>query len=160
MTGVNNMTKHMDYMKLAMESAKEGYRNGEGGPFGAVVVKDGEILAVAHNCVIKNNDPTAHAEMQAIRMACEKIGSHSLKGAVIYATGEPCPMCLSAIVWANMKECYYANTVQDADRIGFRDDKIYRYFRGETEILTKTHLPDDECLAMYDEYKQLKSEKY
>lgn len=143
-----------EYLKIAMESAKEGYWKGEGGPFGAVVVKDDEILAVAHNCVIKNNDPTAHAEIMAIRMACEKVGSYNLQGATIYATGEPCPMCLSAIIWANIAECYYANTVADADRIGFRDDRIYRYFKGETELLKKTHVPDEECLKMYDDYRE------
>ena len=155
------MTKtHEEYMKKAMEDAIKGYRNGEGGPFGAVVVKDGEVLSVAHNQVIIDNDPTAHAEMVAIRKACEKIGSHDLKGAVIYATGEPCPMCLSAIVWANIEECYYANTVDDAERIGFRDNKIYRYFKGEEDILHKTHMPDDECLAMYDDYRERKSKIY
>lgn len=151
---------HRDYMKMAMESAVEGYRGGEGGPFGAVVVKDGEILSVAHNRVIIDHDPTAHAEMVAIRKACEKIGSHDLTGAVIYATGEPCPMCLSAIVWANITECYYANTVADAERIGFRDNKIYRYFKGEEDILTKTHIPDEECLAMYDDYRERKKKIY
>ncbi len=148
------------YMKMAMEDAKKGYGNGEGGPFGAVVVKDGEVLAVAHNCVVKNNDPSAHAEMMAIRMACAKIGSYDLSGAVIYATGEPCPMCASAIIWANISRCYYANTVADADRIGFRDNKIYRYFKGETEILEKIHTPDAECLAMYDDYRMKQHKIY
>lgn len=150
----------LDYLKMAMDDAKTGYRQGDGGPFGAVIVKDGEVLAVAHNCVIKNNDPTAHAEVMAIRKACEKIGSYSLKGTVLYATGEPCPMCASAIIWANIELCYYANTVADADRIGFRDNKIYRYFKGETSILQKEHIPDEECLAMYDEYRELQKKIY
>lgn len=154
------LDKHRKYMKMAMEDAVKGYVNGEGGPFGAVVVKDDVVLSVAHNRVIADNDPTAHAEMVAIRKACEKIGSHDLTGAVIYATGEPCPMCLSAIIWANIDECYYANTVADAERIGFRDNKIYRYFKGEESILHKTHIPDEDCLAMYDDYRQRKSKIY
>lgn len=140
------------YMKLALESARIGYQNGEGGPFGAAVIKDGVVLAVAHNQVLKNNDPTAHAEIMAIRQACQAIGSHDLSGAILYATGQPCPMCLSAIIWANIKTCYYANTVQDAEKIGFRDDMIYHYLQEGGNLLELKQLGRDACIAMYEDY--------
>ncbi len=148
------------YMKMALESAIEGYKNGEGGPFGAVVVKDGEVLAVAHNQVLKDHDPTAHAEVRAIRLACKKIGSHDLSGAVLYATGEPCPMCLSAIIWANIKECYYANSVADAEQIGFRDDMIYQFLRGNGNVLELQQIDRAQCIQMYHDFAAQKGTIY
>ena len=115
------------YMRLAIEKSLESVDNG-GGPFGAVVVNDGEVLAVASNSVTLDNDPTAHAEVNAIRMACKKLGTFDLSGCEIYASCEPCPMCLASIYWARIGKLYYANTQTDADKIGFSDNFIYEEF--------------------------------
>ena len=114
-------------MRLAIEKSLESVDNG-GGPFGAVVVKDGEVVAVASNSVTLDNDPTAHAEVNAIRMACKKLGTFDLSGCEIYASCEPCPMCLASIYWARIGKLYYANTKVDADKIGFSDSFIYEEF--------------------------------
>jgi len=113
------------FMEIAIEEAREGIKNGHGGPFGAVVVKDGEIIGRGHNCVLKNNDPTAHGEVMAIRNACQNLNTFDLSGAVLYTTCYPCPMCLCAMMWANIDKCYYGCTSKDADEIGFRDDNFY-----------------------------------
>ena len=106
---------------MAAESVKKG-----GGPFGAVVVKDGKVIAESANSVTPDNDPTAHAEVNAIRLACKKLGTFMLDGCEIYASCEPCPMCLGAIYWAHIKTIYYAGTRSDAAKAGFDDDFIYR----------------------------------
>lgn len=118
-----------EYMKIAKELADTNIIDNEGGPFGAVIVKDGEIVGRGDNHVLINHDPTAHAEIQAIRDASSKLNTHDLTGCVLYTTCYPCPMCLSAIIWANIKEVYYGNTAQDAANIGFRDDFIYDYIK-------------------------------
>ena len=100
-------------LKKAIELARVGVKNKEGGPFGAVVVKDGEIIGLGNNKVLKENDPTSHAEIVAIRDACRRINSYNLEGAQIYSTSEPCPMCLSAIIWANIKEVYFVTTREE-----------------------------------------------
>lgn len=97
----------------------------QGGPFGAVIVKNGELVAGSSNMVVPNNDPTAHAEVSAIRLACEKLGTFNLEGCEIYTSCEPCPMCLGAIYWARLDKIYYANTKVDAADIGFDDKFIY-----------------------------------
>ena len=114
------------HMRRAIALAEEKMRANQGGPFGAVVVKDGAIVAEGHNRVTSANDPTAHAEIVAIRAACEALGAFSLEGCDIYTSCEPCPMCLSAIYWARIGRIFYANTRADAARIGFDDDHIYR----------------------------------
>ncbi len=111
-------------MDRSIAIAVENVRNG-GGPFGAVITKDGEIIAEGANRVTDNHDPTAHAEVQAIRSACEKLGTFDLSGCVIYASCEPCPMCLGAIYWAHLDKVYYAGTRQDAAAAGFDDQMIY-----------------------------------
>ncbi len=116
-----------EFMRKAIEMSLNSIDNG-GGPFGAVIVKDGEIVAAASNSVTTDNDPTAHAEVNAIRMACKKLGTFDLSGCEIYASCEPCPMCLAAIYWARIDKLYYANTKQDADKIGFSDNFIYEEF--------------------------------
>ncbi|MBR5984195.1 MAG: nucleoside deaminase [Bacteroidales bacterium] len=121
------MTDNEKYMRLAIEKSIESVENG-GGPFGAVIVKDGEVVAVASNSVTIDNDPTAHAEVNAIRQACRKLGSFNLSGCEIYASCEPCPMCLASIYWARIDKLYYANTKSDADKIGFSDSFIYEEF--------------------------------
>ncbi|MBQ2573363.1 MAG: nucleoside deaminase [Bacteroidales bacterium] len=121
------MENNEKFMRLAIEKSLESVDNG-GGPFGAVVVKDGEVVAVASNSVTIDNDPTAHAEVNAIRMACKKLDTFDLSGCEIYASCEPCPMCLASIYWARIGKLYYANTKVDADKIGFSDSFIYEEF--------------------------------
>ena len=116
---------HEDYMRRAIELSRERMRAGEGGPFGAVVVLDGEIIGEGWNEVTSTNDPTAHAEIVAIRSACERIGDFSLEGAVIYSSCEPCPMCLAAIYWARIDKLFYANVADEAADVGFDDAYLY-----------------------------------
>ena len=113
------------FMKVAVEEAFLGIRNGEGGPFGAVIVKDGKIIATAHNEVIKTNDPTMHAEVNVIRKASKLLGRFDLSDCEIYSSCEPCPMCFAAIHWAKMKKLYIGASRYDAARIGFDDQYIY-----------------------------------
>lgn len=145
-------------MKKAIEESKVNLENNykKGGPFGAVIVKDGEIISSAHNTVIESNDPTAHAEVNAIRKACKKLNTHDLTGCVLYTSAEPCPMCLSAIIWSNIKIVYYANTKKDADEIGFRDDMIYEYLKGNNELLIEVRrIESEEALEVFKKFKQL-----
>lgn len=114
------------FMTRAIELSLENVRLGSGGPFGAVVVRDGEIISEGVNCVTASNDPTAHAEIVAIRKACGRLKQFDLKGCEIYTSCEPCPMCLGAIYWARPERIYYANTAADAANAGFDDSFIYR----------------------------------
>jgi guanine deaminase len=114
------------FMRRAIELARQGMEQGKGGPFGAVVVLDGRIVGEGCNCVTSSADPTAHAEVVAIRAACAALGRFDLRGAVVYTSCEPCPMCLSAIYWARLDRIVYANDRADAARIGFDDALIYR----------------------------------
>ena len=113
-------------MKLAIKEAREGILNGDGGPFGAIIVKEGKIIGKGHNKVVRNNDPTCHGEVDAIRNACKELNTFDLKGADIYTTGEPCPMCLGAILWSNINNIYYGCSIQENEMIGFRDDIFYQ----------------------------------
>ena len=145
-------------MKKAIEESKANLSNNykNGGPFGAVIVKDGEIISSSHNTVIESNDPTAHAEVNAIRKACQKLNTHDLSGCILYTSAEPCPMCLSAIIWSNIKIVYYANTKKDANDIGFRDDVIYEYLKGNNERLIEVrHIESEEALEVFREFKNL-----
>lgn len=117
---------HRQFLRLAIEAAKKNINGIQGGPFGAVVVKDDKVIAVAANQVIRDNDPTAHAEIVAIREACKKLGSFQLDDCVIYASCEPCPMCLGAIYWARPKAIFFAAQREDAAAIGFDDAHIYQ----------------------------------
>ncbi len=112
-------------MQLAIQLSEQNVDQGKGGPFGAVVVKDGKVIAKSANKVTSSNDPTAHAEVSAIRAACKKLKTFDLSGCVIYTSCEPCPMCLGAIYWARLDKIYYANTKVDAAAIGFDDRFIY-----------------------------------
>ena len=114
-----------ELMKRAIELSEESVRKG-GGPFGAVIARDGEIIAEASNSVTIDHDPTAHAEVNAIRKAAEVLGNYDLSGCEIFTSCEPCPMCLGAIYWAHLDKIYYANNRKDAADIGFDDDFIYR----------------------------------
>jgi len=115
-----------EFMGRAIELSKRNMETNAGGPFGAVVVKDGKIIGEGWNQVTSTNDPTAHAEVQAIRNACKNLNTFDLHGAEIYTSCEPCPMCLSAIYWARLGKIYYANTKKDAAAINFDDDFIYQ----------------------------------
>lgn len=116
---------HEEYMQLAFKEAFNGIRNNHGGPFGAIIVSDGKVIGRGCNMVTSTNDPTAHAEIVAIREACKNTDSFHLSDAVLYASCEPCPMCLSAIYWANIKTVYYCSDRFDAAKIGFSDKFIY-----------------------------------
>lgn len=148
-----------EFMKIAIEEAKLGIHAGHGGPFGCVIVKNGEVIGRGHNQVIKNNDPTCHGEMMAIHDACAKLNSFDLSGCELYTTGEPCPMCLGAILWANIDKIYYGCNVVDTDKIGFRDDIFYKRLseEGKKELLHE--LDRDECLKLYDEYLKIVDRK-
>ena len=120
-----NKNTHHDLMSKAVERAAKTMNQNIGGPFGALIIdKDGNILSISSNSVLKDHDPTAHAEINAIREATKKIGTHDLTGCTLYTTCYPCPMCLGAIIWSNIKKVYYGCTAKDADEIGFRDDFI------------------------------------
>jgi guanine deaminase len=114
------------FMARAIQLSIENVRSGRGGPFGAVVVQDGNLVAEGVNQVTAQHDPTAHAEVLAIRMACQKLGSFELRGCDIYASCEPCPMCLGAIYWARIGKVYFGGRAEDAAKIGFDDSAIYR----------------------------------
>lgn len=143
-------------MNLGIEKARETMNRNYGGPFGAVIVKNNEIIAISSNSVLRDNDPTAHAEINAIREAGKKLGTYDLKDCILYATGYPCPMCLSAIIWANIKEVYYGTDLEDAEKIGFRDDFIYNFIKNNNkgEILNMRQIDRDECLKLFKEYKK------
>ena len=119
-----SLSDKQGFLGLAIAEAVRGVKAGQGGPFGAVVVKDGVVIATAANAVVANNDPTAHAEVQAIRAACATLGTFQLDGCDIYASCEPCPMCLGAILWARPRAVYYAATRADAAAAGF-DDAVF-----------------------------------
>lgn len=151
-----------NYFKLAIDKAKQTYINNEGGPFGAVITDNkGKVISVASNQVLIKNDPTAHAEVEAIREACKVMKSHSLDGCKLYTTCEPCPMCLSAIIWANIKEVYYGANRFDAAKIGFRDEYIYDYLKSnDSSILKLNNIDREDCLEIFNEYENLNKEIY
>lgn len=145
-----------EYMKLANELAKENIITNHGGPFGAVIVKDGKIVGKGNNHVVLDNDPTAHAEMVAIRDACKNLNTFDLTGCELYTSCYPCPMCLSASIWANIKKIYYGNTKEDAENIGFRDDFIYNYIKSNNEnetILKLIQIDRDETIKTFNEFQ-------
>ena len=144
-----------EYMMEAKRLADTNLIDNEGGPFGAVIVKDGVIVGRGDNHVLVNHDPTAHAEIQAIRDASKTLNTHDLSGCVLYTSCYPCPMCLSAIIWANIKEVYYGNTKEDAADIGFRDDMIYDYIKNNnsnTDVLNLINIDRDETIKTFEEY--------
>ena len=144
------------YMYEANERAKINLITNAGGPFGAVVVKDDKIVGSGSNMVLASNDPTAHAEIVAIREACHNLKTHDLSGCELYTSCYPCPMCLSAIIWANIKTVYYGNTKEDAASIGFRDDYIYNYIKmlpeGNEEVLSLTSIDREETIKTFIDY--------
>lgn len=143
------------FMKIALDAAKNGSNNNEGGPFGAVIVdKNNNIISIGNNRVLIDNDPTAHAEIIAIRRATQKLNTYDLSNLILYTSCEPCPMCLSAIIWSNIKDIYYAGTKKDAAKIGFRDDAIYDYLNGKNPtLLNLNHIEDNSCITLFEEYQ-------
>ena len=149
------------YMLEAIKEARKGIENHHGGPFGSVIVKDGEIIAHGHNHVPINHDPTCHGQIDAIRKACDKLGTHDLSGCAIYTTSEPCPMCLCACMWANISKIYYGCTINDNEKIGFRDKKFDKLMGGRAKIRGYLVKCDrNECLKLFEEYNQMNSERY
>ena len=141
------------YMEEAIKLSKNNLITNIGGPFGACVVKNGEIIGRGNNQVIGNNDPTAHAEIMAIRDACKNINSYDLSDCEIYTTCYPCPMCLSAIIWSNIKKVYYGNTVEDAENIGFRDKIIYDFINNKSsDLLSLESMDREETIKVFYEY--------
>ncbi len=137
------MEGELYFLKRAVELAGKGIRKGCG-PFGAVIVKNGEIVSKANNRVVLSHDPTAHAEILAIRKACSKLGSHDLSGCVLYASCEPCPMCLGAIYWAGLRKIVYASDRYEAETSGFSDNLIYNEITLDPpdRKIKFIHLPD------------------
>lgn len=149
------------FMQMAIDEAREGILKQHGGPFGSVIVKDGEVVGRGHNCVLRDNDPTCHGEMAAIRDACRRLGTFDLKGCELYTTGEPCHMCLCACMWANIDRVYYGCTIGDNGRIGFRDDKFNDIFGGREKLGGYLVETDREaCLKLFDEYAGLQHKIY
>lgn len=134
------------YMQLAIKEALKGIRRGHGGPFGAVIVKNGEVIASSHNTVIKDHDCTNHAEMNIIRKACKKLKRFDLSDCEIYTTGQPCKMCIGAINWAKIKMVYYGNTYRDALNMGFDDEK------GNNNNLKLNRLDCEHTVKLIDEW--------
>ena len=144
------------FMEIAKNEAFEGFTNNDGGPFGAIITdKNGNIIARGHNMVLKNNDPTAHAEITAIRNASKKLNTYDLSNYVLYTSCEPCPMCLSATIWANIKDVYYACTKEDAAEIGFRDDLIYEYLKGnKKDLINLKQIDRNYCIEAFEKYQK------
>lgn len=164
MVSLHGKGTDLDIIRKAVEKARETMKNNIGGPFGAAIIdENGEILAISSNTVLGDKDPTAHAEMNAIREACKVKGTHDLTGCIIFATGCPCPMCLSAIIWANIKHVIYSCHPRDAEKIGFRDAHIYKFIeRGcrDSDVLSIDNRYREECLPLFTEYAELQKEIY
>ena len=144
-----------EYMKVAKELSEENIKTNAGGPFGACIVKNNRIIGKGSNKVLENNDPTAHAEIMAIREACQNINSYDLSGCELYTSCYPCPMCLSAIIWSNIKKVYYGNTKEDAALIGFRDDDIYKFIKelpNNNNIINFKNIDREKTIKVFEEY--------
>lgn len=143
-------------MQAAIDLSRIKMRRGAGGPFGVVIVKGNRIVGRGWNKVTSTNDPTAHAEVVAIRAACRALGTFDLSACELYASCEPCPMCLGAIYWARIKKVYFANTVKDAAKIGFDDERFYNEFRrppGKRSLRTEP-LMRKEALEVFEEWRK------
>ena len=140
-------------MALAFQEAQEGIDRGEGGPFGAVIVKENRVIARAHNEVLKRNDPTAHAEILAIQSASAALNHFHLSGCVLYTTGEPCPMCFAAIHWAHLEKVVYCMSKADAEKIGFDDTFITDIMIHKIpEVISFVHEPAEVCHKLYTKW--------
>lgn len=148
----------MDYMQNAIEEATQGIRAGHGGPFGAVIVKDGRIVGRGHNCVIRDQDATMHGEIAAIRDASRTLGTFDLNGCTLYSTAEPCPMCLCASMWANIDRIYYGCTRGDTEAIGFRDNRFYEVICDPGALVSQCDR--DKCLELFEEFRNMDKTMY
>jgi guanine deaminase len=150
------MTREEKFMQEAIALSKKGMENGEGGPFGCVIVKEDAIVGRGNNKVTSSNDPTAHAEIVAIRDACKNLNTFQLDGCEVYTTCEPCPMCLGAIYWARPKVIYFANNREDAAAIGFDDSMIYNEMNAD---LSHRRIPilslgRNEAIKVFEDWAQ------
>ena len=145
-----------EFLALALEEARAGIENDDGGPFGAVVVREGVVISKAHNEVLRRNDPTAHAEILAIRRASAILGSFDLSTCEIYSTSEPCPMCFSAIFWGRIRRLVFGTTREDVAEIGFDDSLIYDIIKGEAEAeeMEVVSLDREGCRAVLEEWRR------
>lgn len=148
--------KDKQFMFYAIELASRGVQSNAGGPFGAVIVKNGEIIGEGWNQVTSTNDPTAHAEIVAIRNACKRTGTFQLDGAIIYTSCEPCPMCLGAIYWARIEKIFYACTRLDAASINFDDDFIYKEINlsPQNRRIQSINLLREEALKVFKQWEE------
>ena len=144
----------LSFLRRAIELSRMGMQRGDGGPFGAVIVRAGEIVGEGWNRVVATNDPTAHAEILAIRDACHRLGTFVLAGDDLYTSSEPCPMCLSAIYWSRLARVFYGNTVADAAAIGFDDTMILDELQkpSTVRLIPATRFLADEAIAVFREY--------
>lgn len=144
-----------DYLALACEATIEGIKKGYGGPFGATVVRNGEVIVAVANTMIKDNDPSAHAEMVAVREACKKLNTMDLSDCEVYATCEPCPMCAAVMIWANIKKVYYHSTKEEAADHGFSDMHLREYFDGsKSQLLEMVKVENrDDCDHLWQAFK-------
>lgn len=151
---MNEKNSHSKYMHKAIEMARLSLDRG-GGPFGAIIVKNGQIISKGHNCVTLHNDPTAHAEVVTIRKACKKLKTFDLSGCEIYTSCEPCPMCLAAIYWARLEKIYYGCTKNDAQDIGFDDSFIYEQFNlmPKDRSITTEQLLQENALEIFHSWE-------
>ena len=140
-------------MEEAIREADTGISASEGGPFGCVIVKDGRIVGKGHNMVVRKKDPTCHGEMMAIRDAAKNLDSFDLSGCELYTTGEPCPMCHGAILWANIRKVYYGCSLEDTDHIGFRDVEFSKEDYKNSAF--SEQLDREACLELYDRYRRI-----
>ena len=151
----------MDFIRMAIDEAMEGITHHHGGPFGSVIVRDGEVIGQGHNRVLVDNDPTCHGEVSAIRDACAKLETHDLAGCELYTTGEPCPMCLFACLWANIDRVYYGCTIADNALIGFRDEQFDSLAGGREQLADYlVCVGRDECLELFETYAAMEHDLY
>lgn len=150
-----------EFMQIAIQEAREGISNGDGGPFGTAIARDGVLIASGHNHVLAYNDPTCHGEVDAIRKACKRLGTFDLTGCELYTTGEPCHMCLCACMWANISKIYYGCTIADNEIIGFRDNKFDQIFGGRDKLGDyMTEIDREACLRLFQDYSKMQAPKY
>lgn len=150
-----------EFMQIAIQEAREGISNGDGGPFGTAIVRDGVLIASGHNHVLAYNDPTCHGEVDAIRKACKRLGTFDLTGCELYTTGEPCHMCLCACMWANISRIYYGCTIADNEIIGFRDNKFDHIFGGRDKLGDyMTEIDREACIRLFQDYIEMNAPKY
>ena len=149
------------YMQAAIDEALQGITLGHGGPFGSVIVLNGVIVGSGHNRVLASNDPTCHGEVSAIRDACANLGTYDLSGCELYTTGEPCPMCLFACLWANIDRIWYGCTIEDNAMIGFRDESFDSLVNGREQLTDYLVCIDREaCLKLFDAYLEMEHSLY